>query len=343
MEGLFVWRLKGAGTRHIPCHFVHLCRAANDRLITFQYFNFLKRMYVTQYNKDLSQRAKPKSDPVVSPFHELQQLDQEKKVIHKISPVSPVHQPWPETSGRNELREVKSPAESEASGTAARAEPREDRQWKEMKLRLDELPGILARLSKIKLTALVVSTASAGFAMAPVPFDLPCFLLASLGTGLASCAANSINQNALKISTVWSSFRDNVPVPELPFMGQQCLWSLMLISALLHSSWEGKLLLGSSYTPKESSSSEQVTTLVMNRVTKRSSHSHSQFSNCAFIRAGTGDGHGLGVKTEEIPVIILKHQCDGQELWAVEIYVDAPNRDMTIPCNFREYHKGAGI
>ncbi|NWR35108.1 COX10 protein, partial [Tachuris rubrigastra] len=192
--GLIVWRLKGAGTRHIPYHFVHLCRAADDRLITFQYFNFLKRMYVTQYHKDLSQRAKPKSDPVVSPFHELQQLDREKKVIHKISPVSPVHQPWPETSGRNELREVKSPAEGEASARAARAEPREDRQWKEMKLRLDELPGILARLSKIKLTALVVSTASAGFAMAPVPFDLPCFLLASLGTGLASCAANSINQ-----------------------------------------------------------------------------------------------------------------------------------------------------
>ncbi|XP_017693375.1 PREDICTED: protoheme IX farnesyltransferase, mitochondrial [Lepidothrix coronata] len=192
LAGLLVWRLKGAGTRHIPCPFLHLCRAANDRLITFQYFNFLKRMYVTQHNRDLSQRAKPKSDPVVSPFHELQQLDREKKVIHRISPLSPAHQPWPEASGRNELREVKSPAETEA--TAARAEPREDRQWKEMKLRLDELPGILARLSKIKLTALVVSTASAGFAMAPVPFDLPCFLLASLGTGLASCAANSINQ-----------------------------------------------------------------------------------------------------------------------------------------------------
>ncbi|NXK90160.1 COX10 protein, partial [Formicarius rufipectus] len=192
--GFLVWRLKGAGTRHSPSHFVHLCRAANDRLVTFQYFHFLKRMYVTQYNRDLSQRAKPKSDPVVSPFHELQQLDQEKRVVHKISPISPIHQPWPETSRRGELREVESPAETEASAPSPRAEPSEDRQWKEMKLRLDELPGILARLSKIKLTALVVSTASAGFAMAPVPFDLTCFLLASLGTGLASCAANSINQ-----------------------------------------------------------------------------------------------------------------------------------------------------
>lgn len=46
----------------------------------------------------------------------------------------------------------------------------------------------------MSFTALVVITASAGYAMAPVPFDLSCFLLASVGTGLASCAANTINQ-----------------------------------------------------------------------------------------------------------------------------------------------------
>ncbi|XP_010148003.1 PREDICTED: protoheme IX farnesyltransferase, mitochondrial, partial [Eurypyga helias] len=191
---LFGWHLKNTGIRQIPCQFVHLCRVANDRLITFQYFNFLKRMYVTQYNKDLSQRVKPKSDSLPSPFCELQQLDREKKVIHKIRPISPVHQPLSETSSRNELGGMKPGAEIEGLVTPARAESKEDRQWKEMKLQLDDLPGILARLSKIKLTALVVSTASAGFAMAPVPFDLTCFLLASLGTGLASCAANSINQ-----------------------------------------------------------------------------------------------------------------------------------------------------
>lgn len=79
-------------------------------------------------------------------------MDQEKKVIHKISPISPVHQPLSETSSRNELREVASAAETEDSVTPVRAESKEDRQWKEMKLRLDDLPGILARLSKIKLT-----------------------------------------------------------------------------------------------------------------------------------------------------------------------------------------------
>ncbi|XP_042689383.1 protoheme IX farnesyltransferase, mitochondrial isoform X1 [Centrocercus urophasianus] len=185
--GIFVWHLKKAGIRQVPCQFVHLCRAPSDRLTTFQYFNFLRRMYVTQYNKDLSQRAKPKSDSVVSPFRE-SQLDQERKVIHQITPVSPVHQPL------SELREIKAAAEIGDPARPLTAESKEERQWREMKLRLDDLPGILARLSKIKLTALVVSTTSAGFAMAPVPFDLPCFLLASLGTGLASCAANSINQ-----------------------------------------------------------------------------------------------------------------------------------------------------
>ncbi|XP_065591207.1 protoheme IX farnesyltransferase, mitochondrial isoform X2 [Cyrtonyx montezumae] len=193
LAGIFVWHLKKAGIRQAPCQFVHLCRVANDRLITFQYFNFLKRMYVTQYNRDLSQQVKPKSDSIVSPFRE-SQLDQERKVIHKIAPISPVHQPLSEMSNRNELRKIQSAAEMRDPAVPLTAESKEERQWKEMKLRLDDLPGILARLSKIKLTALVVSTASAGFAMAPVPFDLPCFLLASLGTGLASCAANSINQ-----------------------------------------------------------------------------------------------------------------------------------------------------
>ncbi|XP_078479785.1 protoheme IX farnesyltransferase, mitochondrial [Lampetra planeri] len=59
---------------------------------------------------------------------------------------------------------------------------------------MSELPGIYARLSKIRLTTLVVITAAAGYAMAPVTFDPAMLLLASLGTGLTSCAANTINQ-----------------------------------------------------------------------------------------------------------------------------------------------------
>ncbi|XP_062331314.1 protoheme IX farnesyltransferase, mitochondrial isoform X1 [Osmerus eperlanus] len=96
-------------------------------------------------------------------------------------------------------------ASSEAAGASSEAphvqveteaarEARLDRQWKELKVDLAELPDVYARLAKIKLTALVVVTAAAGYAMAPVPFDPAMFFLASLGTGLASCTANSINQ-----------------------------------------------------------------------------------------------------------------------------------------------------
>lgn len=52
----------------------------------------------------------------------------------------------------------------------------------------------LINSSSSLISALVVTTAAAGFAMAPVPFDPIIFFVSSLGTGLASCAANSINQ-----------------------------------------------------------------------------------------------------------------------------------------------------
>jgi protoheme IX farnesyltransferase len=39
-----------------------------------------------------------------------------------------------------------------------------------------------------------VLTSMAGYAMAPAPFDPVTFVLCSAGTGLLSCAANSINQ-----------------------------------------------------------------------------------------------------------------------------------------------------
>lgn len=50
------------------------------------------------------------------------------------------------------------------------------------------------KLSKIKLTSLVVLTTMAGYALAPAPFDLYTFTMCSLGTGLVSAAANAINQ-----------------------------------------------------------------------------------------------------------------------------------------------------
>ncbi|XP_022903389.2 protoheme IX farnesyltransferase, mitochondrial [Onthophagus taurus] len=50
------------------------------------------------------------------------------------------------------------------------------------------------KLSKIRLTGLVVITSMAGYAMAPAPFEWPTFTLLVLGTGLLSGAANAVNQ-----------------------------------------------------------------------------------------------------------------------------------------------------
>ncbi|XP_030384115.1 protoheme IX farnesyltransferase, mitochondrial [Scaptodrosophila lebanonensis] len=50
------------------------------------------------------------------------------------------------------------------------------------------------KLSKFRLTSLVVITAMGGYAMAPAAFDISTFAMCALGTGLVSAAANSINQ-----------------------------------------------------------------------------------------------------------------------------------------------------
>ncbi|XP_064179588.1 protoheme IX farnesyltransferase, mitochondrial-like [Anguilla rostrata] len=107
-------------------------------------------------------------------------------------------------AGQEGKAQAESGAESRAESEAER-EARLERQWKELKVDRAELLGVYARLSKIRLTALVVTTAAAGYAMAPVPFDPSCFLLASVGTGLASCAANSINQSETKALRVEQS------------------------------------------------------------------------------------------------------------------------------------------
>lgn len=50
------------------------------------------------------------------------------------------------------------------------------------------------KLSKIRLTTLVVVTTMAGYAVATAPFHLGSFLCCCVGTGLVSSAANAINQ-----------------------------------------------------------------------------------------------------------------------------------------------------
>eukprot|EP01147_Barroeca_monosierra_P000679 gene679-3979_t len=68
--------------------------------------------------------------------------------------------------------------------------------WKpKTKIVPSALPGIYARLTKLKLSGLVVLTTMGGYALAPMAsFDWANFGMASLGTALCVASANSLNQ-----------------------------------------------------------------------------------------------------------------------------------------------------
>ncbi|EDL10390.1 COX10 homolog, cytochrome c oxidase assembly protein, heme A: farnesyltransferase (yeast), isoform CRA_b, partial [Mus musculus] len=155
-----IWYLERRAIQGLPHRVTRLFRNVSNQWVTLQHLSFLKRMARADED-ELPSFPAPSRPLSRKPNEELVELEATSIVDHSLDTAK---------------------------------EKKEERQWKEMKLHTDDLPGILARLSKIKLTALVVSTTSAGFALAPGPFDWSCFLLTSLGTGLASCAANSINQ-----------------------------------------------------------------------------------------------------------------------------------------------------
>ncbi|XP_066120383.1 protoheme IX farnesyltransferase, mitochondrial isoform X2 [Saccopteryx bilineata] len=187
------WYLERRALQESPHQRLCLFRNGSKQWMTSQHLTFLRRTYVTQLARSLSQQAKPKSEPVASPFPEKPSPTEANTEMYQTKPLPPSSLSLPRKPNKEAWAEL-------GSGPVVRGpvdvgeERKEEKQWKEMKLCVDDLPGILARLSKIKLTALVVGTASAGFALAPGPFDWPCFLLTVAGTSLASCAANAINQ-----------------------------------------------------------------------------------------------------------------------------------------------------
>uniref|UniRef100_A0A8D3A134 Protoheme IX farnesyltransferase, mitochondrial n=1 Tax=Scophthalmus maximus TaxID=52904 RepID=A0A8D3A134_SCOMX len=180
---------------------------------TYQHLSFLKRQYVAKNNSELLQRAVAKHVPVLTIVDERDDsVEMRVERIPTIDPVVTGPAPQSEAVARTTQPEV-GPAAAAQKDVASRStaaishetphiqvesdearEARLDRQWKQLKVNVADLPDIYARLAKIKLTALVVTTAAAGYAMAPVPFDPLIFFVATLGTGLASCCANSINQ-----------------------------------------------------------------------------------------------------------------------------------------------------
>ncbi|KAK3851574.1 hypothetical protein Pcinc_041791 [Petrolisthes cinctipes] len=66
--------------------------------------------------------------------------------------------------------------------------------WRPQKIDVMKLGSYYASLSKDRLTGLVVLTTIAGYAMASAPLDITTLVSCSLGTGLVSAAANTVNQ-----------------------------------------------------------------------------------------------------------------------------------------------------
>ncbi|KAK7919247.1 hypothetical protein WMY93_010531 [Mugilogobius chulae] len=218
LQGLVGASLKQKLLQNVPrCNhstrsIIKLYRRDPSDWLTYQHLNFLKRQYVTKNRSGLHQRAFPKQQPVVTVLEEAE--DAVERQVQRIPTIGPEQE---ELSGEAKpkvsnvdpsTKDVAAPeAKANEMGTSEEAPhiqeetelakvARLDRQWKELKVETSDLPDVYARLAKIKLTALVVMTAAAGYAMAPVPFDPLTFFIASLGTGLASSAANSINQAA---------------------------------------------------------------------------------------------------------------------------------------------------
>ncbi|KAK7490846.1 hypothetical protein BaRGS_00017902 [Batillaria attramentaria] len=92
------------------------------------------------------------------------------------------------------LRMTSATAEPDLTNPGKNIESIDEHQWQEQVLHISKLPNYYLMLSKIRLTGLVVLTTMAGYAMAPAAFDPVTFALCTVGTGLTSCAANSINQ-----------------------------------------------------------------------------------------------------------------------------------------------------
>ncbi|XP_064605220.1 protoheme IX farnesyltransferase, mitochondrial-like isoform X2 [Liolophura sinensis] len=113
------------------------------------------------------------------------------RVDEKAEPLS-VYLPY-----SNQLISLEKPSKT---NTSSGEEPKtelesiEELMWKSQQIDVKKLPKYYMKLSKIRLTGLVVVTTMAGYAMAPCAFSFVPFVLCSVGTGLTSCAANSINQ-----------------------------------------------------------------------------------------------------------------------------------------------------
>lgn len=112
---------------------------------------FFLLQYVTKVDKGLYQRAKPRAEPSSAPFPEKSPLinDVVVRSVQQVPTITPypssLHEDEEQMPGKAGMEEV-----ADDKGTSQ--DNRKGKQWNEVKVQLADLPGIYAKLSKIKLT-----------------------------------------------------------------------------------------------------------------------------------------------------------------------------------------------
>ncbi|KAL7989378.1 hypothetical protein Chor_012044, partial [Crotalus horridus] len=137
--------------QQMPCKFACFFRVIKVKGVTFQQLNFFRRKYAMQHKKTLFQQVKLKPESTVPPCLEGECSNEETMIVHEVKSMSPLRPPFLEKPVMNE-ETPKFTAVATVAKTVEESALKEEKDWKEMKLNLDTLPNILARLTKIKLT-----------------------------------------------------------------------------------------------------------------------------------------------------------------------------------------------
>lgn len=130
---------------------------------------FLSLQYVSKNNSELHQRAIPKQAQVLNIVDDRDDsIERQVQRIPAIDPASPASETPPEIPNVRLVGKDVAVENSPLTSTIATTEEtphvhvetneakeaRLDKQWKQLKLNMDDLPSIYSRLSKIKLTGM---------------------------------------------------------------------------------------------------------------------------------------------------------------------------------------------
>ena len=148
--------------------------------LTYEKIQFIQSAVKTSHTiKQFTEALKKQPDPLHAPVTAVNSETQKKSVF--VDSDFEVIKPDPGTR-------------SSSSPQLSLAKYETELEWSTARTVLAKLPSHYLMLSKSRLTLLVCLTAGAGYGMAPAEMSLMTALMATLGTAMASAAANTINQ-----------------------------------------------------------------------------------------------------------------------------------------------------